>query len=187
MLKFISTLVTILALSNLNPSAVSLPSSTDHPTVMTKNILNSNSNEQITYMGKDLHAYDAYYSEHYYEYSKLDDLFAISGTTFSSGFVYELDYHNEDNYSLYNLGGKYTILDFDYGHVDRSLIQTATANIYADGELVWTNDIHPDDYYQHASINVTNVKQLKIEVISKNNIKTLSNSLKIGFANVVVK
>ena len=191
MTKFISTLLITLLFNNTGTKPIYMRNALYTPIVLnedgTDHEYTTTSTKNITYLGKDLTAYDANNLKQYYEYSKKDDTFNITGSPFSSGFIYELTNDCQNNYSLYILDGKYKTLEFDYGHVDHSLLKSVTASIYADGTLISTYNIPPDSFYQHDTIDVTNVKQIKIEVNSNEYIRWDDNSLKIGFGNVVLK
>lgn len=106
--------------------------------------------------------------------------FAMSGKTYSNGFTL----HGGGN-AYFNLDGKYSVLEFDLGHVDGYLM-TGSAdwdgkgyNIYLDGRLAKTITVDPEAMVKHYQIPLNNALQMKI-------VGDMGEG-RYGFANVSVK
>lgn len=85
-----------------------------------------------------------------------------------------------NGYALFNLDGKYSTLEFDFGHKDDSYMgHGRDYHFYLDGKLVKTITGDPESLVKHYTINLNNALQMKI--VSDDGDGTY------GFANVTVK
>ena len=89
--------------------------------------------------------------------------FSMCGDTYTNGFTFgQLENGNE--WAYFNLDGKYKKLEFDVGHVDDTAMNDSVLNIYTDGTLVYTMELDADALVQHVFVDVTNARQLRIEL-----------------------
>lgn len=107
----------------------------------------------------------------------LTDDFKMAGTSYSGFSLYRNDY------SLFNLNGKYTSLNMTVGPVDGycNLDDTATVKIILDKKVVKTFEINVTDYPIQISVPLNNALQMKIEYQSD------YNATLIGFGNITLK
>lgn len=103
-----------------------------------------------TYLGMDLEPYSNSL------YSSAPTL-TMDGKTYINGF-----YHYGSNaYSIFNLNGQYTSLEFDIGHknyieYDKEVL------IYLDGKLAKTIQIKAEEMVKHVTVPLNGTMQLKI-------------------------
>jgi len=116
---------------------------------------------------------------------KAEDSITMGGTKYNGGVVYRSFYATPENprYSLHNLNGKYSKLTGYIGHVDGSDMYDATIRFYGDGTLINKYDVKVDDFPKQISLNVTGVKQLKIEVVYKGS----STDVRYAFAGATLE
>lgn len=123
-----------------------------------------------------------YEKQGYDEYLEGENFF-MSGKKRTNGFV--LNGYAGNGLIISNLDGKYTKLNFDFGHVDGSGMSNATVTIYLDSRVYETYNIKPDELASNIVIPVKNKKQIKITV-DDGSLSAIANA-KIGFANVIIK
>jgi serine/threonine protein kinase len=112
--------------------------------------------------------------------------FNMCGDIYTNGFTF---YENiyDSAWAYFNLGGKYSTLEFDVGHVDDYLMKNRTLNIYYDGELAYTTNLVADAMVQHIILDISNVKQIRIEIPQTSDFWGSGTSRAVyGFANMVV-
>ncbi len=117
-----------------------------------------------------------YESKGYYE--KTSGQFMEMGSTkYYNGF--QLGESWSTAYAIFNLNGSYQNLSGIIGHVDGSGDSDKTVLIFADGILIETYEIGYQNLPFEFSVNVTGVKQLKIE--------RTDGSTQTGFAELIIK
>lgn len=109
----------------------------------------------------------------YKEYSSSNlgatESFLMAGIQYTNGMTFNADINIFDDVSwaLYNLDGKYETLEFVIGHVDGTDIGHETyLQIYYNGNFSQEILLKPDMIPQSVTLNVTDVKQLKLQVPS---------------------
>lgn len=107
--------------------------------------------------------------------------FDMAGKAYAHGFtLYEAWVWSE---ALFNLNGEYSMLEFDFGHVDGSSMSVHDSkhsyHFYLDGKLVKSIEADPEALVQHYQIPLGHALQMKI--VSENSYGTY------GFANVTVR
>ena len=112
--------------------------------------------------------------------------FVMCGENYTNGFTF---YENiyDDAWAYFNLGGKYSTLEFDVGHVDSYLMSDRTLNIYLDEELVFTMPLEADAMVQHITVDISGAEQMRIEIPETGNFSGADRNRAIyGFANLQV-
>ena len=110
---------------------------------------------------------------------KTPTTFDMAGKAYAHGFTFRgIDYQ-----ALFNLNGEYSMLEFDFGHVDGSDTDVSNSyhsyHFYLDGKLVKSIDVDSEALVQHYQIPLGHALQMKI--VSENSYGTY------GFANVTVR
>ncbi len=98
----------------------------------------------------------------------------MAGNTYTNAFTL-----TDDAYALFNVGSQYTSLKFLVGHCDGTKMYESTIKVYCDGILKTELKINAEDLPKNVSVDITGVKQIKIE--------SSCYWGKYGFANVTVK
>ena len=94
------------------------------------------------------------------------DNVTMGGTKYNGAVQSSCDsYSALKTYSLHNLNGNYNKLVGYIGHVDGTAMGNAVYNFYGDGKLLAEYDVKGDDFPKQISLNVTGIKQLKIEIV----------------------
>lgn len=106
---------------------------------------------------------------------------SMSGKSYTNGFALG-DYKYDSSYAMFNLDGQYTSLSFLVGHIDGEEMGFGAFKIYCDGVLSKELSINADALPQKFTIDLTGVKQLKIEMVDQG-----SRYVSYMFANVIVK
>lgn len=101
----------------------------------------------------------------------------MGGISYTNGFVFQWD----TCYALYYLGGNYSKLEFDVGHIDGGYLINATINIYLDGRFYMAIEVQPDMLLKHIMLSVDGAIQMKIELTTGSN-KIAS----YGFVNAIL-
>ena len=99
----------------------------------------------------------------------------MAGKSWSNGFTL-----GRNGYALFNVDGKYNVLEFELGHIDGTDMNNAKVQFMLDGLNDQLIEISCEDLPKHYSINLTGVKQVKITI-------EVGNWPAYGFANVVLK
>lgn len=99
-----------------------------------------------------------YSSTGYNEYIA-GETFAMGGKRYTNGFVLY-----STGCALFNIEGNYNTLSFKVGHYDESSMQDRDIKIYCDGVLKETYTVNCENLPKIMKIDVTGVKQIKIEV-----------------------
>lgn len=110
--------------------------------------------------------------------------FEMSGKTYAHGFTLTANNVFTDGigYALFNLNGKYSNLEFDFGHKDGSdMNEGGKYYFYLDGKLVKTISVNPEMLVKHYQIPLNKALQMKIVA------EDLYSGTVYGFANVSVK
>ncbi len=102
------------------------------------------------------------------------DLIKMGGDNYVNGFTLA-----REGYALFNLEGKYSTIEFDFGHVDQTEMKDATIQFTLDGVTGKVIEAHAGDLPQHYSIDVTGVSQVKIT--------TSGYWTTYGFANLIIE
>lgn len=102
--------------------------------------------------------------------------FAMASEDYTDGF--KIKYNN--GYGLWNINSKYTHLEFDVGHIDGTYMKNAVVEIYLDGVLYKSIEIKADGLPQHISLDLTDVKQLKIKMTGGS-----YDDVHVGVGNVI--
>ncbi|ANU55305.1 protein kinase [Acutalibacter muris] len=82
--------------------------------------------------------------------------------------------------AYFNLNGKYTSLEFDYGHVDGTDMNEMTLFVYLDGNQTDKLEMKPGDLPKHYRVDLKNASQLKLTWDG-------GYSPTYGFANAVIE
>lgn len=120
----------------------------------------------------------------YEKYSNFDTptTFDMAGKAYAHGFTLNSTMGGPAP-ALFNLNGKYSTLEFDFGHVDGSSTYVSDSyhsyHFYLDGKLVKSIETDPEALVQHYQIPLGHALQMKIV--------TENTSGKYGFANVTVR
>lgn len=141
-------------------------------------------NENMEYLMKVCPPYQ--YNKDLYTSYVNGKTFAMCGENYTNGFTF---YENiyDDAWAYFNLGGKYSTLEFDVGHVDGYLMSDRTLNIYLDEELVFTMPLDADAMVQHITVDISGAKQMRIEIPETGNFFGADRNRAIyGFANLQV-
>ena len=113
------------------------------------------------------------------------ETFSMGGVKYTDGMTFDADINvfNDVSWAIYNLGGNYKTLDFTVCHVDGTDNGDATSlQIFYDGELAQEIPLKPDMSPQKITIDITDVKQLKMQVPSAG-----GNAPLYGIGNPVLK
>lgn len=141
-----------------------------------------------------------YYSKSrplYEEYTN-GKTFNMGGESYTDGFVLiefpelansqpKVKYNNRTftySFASFNLGGKYSIVEFDMGHVDGTDSEDRLLNIYLDDELTATLPLKFSATVQHIPLEVTGKKQIRFEMLYSSDWTSRKN-VSYGFANFV--
>lgn len=128
---------------------------------------------QVTYLLDVCPPYEKSY------YFKTPTTFDMAGKAYANGFTFNCD----GAQALFNLNGEYSMLEFDFGHVDGSYTNVSDSDhsyhFYLDGKLVKSIDADPEALVQHYQIPLNHALQMKI--VCENYWGTY------GFANVTVR
>ena len=113
-----------------------------------------------------------------YESKKIsiDDTFKIAGKTYANGFAIGLS-----GEALFNLDGKYSIMEFDLGKIDESGDSDLKLKIYLDGNLTEIIEMKTQELPKHFSIPLNNALQLKVEA------EIEASWTKYGLVNIEVR
>lgn len=84
--------------------------------------------------------------------------FDMAGKAYAHGFCVE------SGYSLFNLNGAYSTLEFDLGHLDGRSMDEASVHFYLDGKLVKSIEADPEALVQHYQVPLDHALQMKIVV-----------------------
>lgn len=106
--------------------------------------------------------------------------FIMGGKAYSDGFSYWG--RSLENYLLFNLDGKYSKLEFDFGHIDNESDYDATIEIVLDGKSVQTIEKKWDELVTHEVVDLNYAKQLKLCFQSGDG----AGYARYGFANVKI-
>lgn len=100
----------------------------------------------------------------------------MTGKTYTHAFTM-----TGSGYALFNLDGKYSTLEFDFGHKDGSSMygKGREYSFYLDGKLVKTITGDPESLVKHYTIDLNNALQMKIVSDTGSGI--------YGFANVTIR
>ena len=105
----------------------------------------------------------------------------MSGQGYTNGFSFS-GYKYDSKYAIFNIGGQYTELSFFIGHIDGEDMGYGKFKIYCDGVLSKEFTVNPDDLPKKFTLDLTGVKQLKIEMVEQETRYT-----GYLFANVAIK
>lgn len=85
---------------------------------------------------------------------------SMAGKKYTNGFVTEFT-----NTSLYNLDGKYTEMNFDYGHIDGAGMSQHNEKfqVFLDGNLVNEIELNPEMLVKNVTISLKHALQMKIK------------------------
>lgn len=104
--------------------------------------------------------------------------FDMTGKSYAHGFILR-----SGGQALFNLNGEYSMLEFDFGHVDGTNTSVSewrhSYHFYLDGTLVESIDVDPEALVQHYQIPLDHALQMKI--VSEVAYGTY------GFANVTIR
>lgn len=121
------------------------------------------------------------YSSYWYDEYIAGETFTMGGKQYTNGFVLGTA-PSTSGYALFNIEGNYNTLSFKIGHSDESDMNDTDVKIYCDGVLKETYTINCETLPQTISIDITGVKQIKIEACNASDWNT-----RYGFGNVTVK
>ncbi|MCM1287610.1 MAG: hypothetical protein NC240_04820 [Clostridium sp.] len=92
------------------------------------------------------------------------ETFKMTGINYEGFSMY---LHGGSQYALINLNKQFSLLEFDFGHVDGSYQNPCTLNIYLDNNLIKTVEQQPDSDICPISVPLNYGKHLKIEIVSE--------------------
>lgn len=121
-------------------------------------------------------------SQKYKEYVNGETV-KMGGTAYTNAF--SLQCCSDENYALFNVDANYTDLSFTVGHCDGTEMDSTTIKIYCDGVLKTEIPIAADAYPQKITVDITGVKQIKVECNGKTNHYYAFGYY--GFGNLIVK
>lgn len=113
------------------------------------------------------------------------EFFKMAGIKYSDGMTFDADksFYEDITWAIYNLSGKYSSLSFTIGHVDDTDIGEKTVfQVLYDGKLEKEIPLAPDMIPQKVKLDVTGVKQLKLQVPSSE-----SESPLYGIGNPIIQ
>lgn len=114
-----------------------------------------------------------------YSYSSNEPM-KLSGKEYSKGYkIYRHQYNSSDVSLSYNLEGKYTSISGIIGLDDENNQADTTVMLYADEKLLDTIDLKAGSLQQNFKLDVTGVVKFDIKI--------LSGSGTVDFANVMIK
>lgn len=125
------------------------------------------------------------YTEYTSAKSGASEYFSMGGVKYTNGMTFNADINIFDDVSwaVYNLNGEYTNLDFIVGHVDNTYNGNETAlEIFYDGQLKEEIPLAPDMLPTQINLDITGVKQLKMQVRSSGNDNPI-----YGLGNPIIK
>lgn len=110
-----------------------------------------------------------------------EDPFDMAGVTYRDGFslIGDNSMFSKEQYAIFNLDGKYTLITGIIGHVDGSQMMDIDVDIILDGKKYDTYTVTARSLPQPFEINVQNVKQIIID--------THCFEVEIGFAELKIK
>ncbi|MDR1642023.1 MAG: NPCBM/NEW2 domain-containing protein [Clostridiales bacterium] len=125
--------------------------------------------ESPLYIVNEAPAYQAsngtrYYYEYSAERSGNSESFAMGGVKYTNGMVFK-SYMIVPIWSVYNLGGNYSNLEFVVGHVDKTNTYNARLEFYLDGVLKKELYLRPDMLPLSDSIDLAGAEQLKLLMV----------------------
>lgn len=118
--------------------------------------------ENQAYLGENVRAYQVGGND-FEEYSISDsNSISISGVKYYRGII-ATNHGGGPGWGIYNLHGQYKKLTGIIGHVDESAMHNGYVRFYGDGELLRECELTADSLGADFSLDISNVKQLKIE------------------------
>lgn len=127
--------------------------------------------KSVTMLERDVKSYQVKNKSSYKTYpDSQGEALTMSSIEYKNGFSLICNGTFEttrSNYALFNLQGNYSELRAQIGHVDDSTIANCTVNIYYNEDTTPfdTFDISPENLPLEKTFDVSNVNQLKIEVV----------------------
>lgn len=123
--------------------------------------VNRETDNQV-YLGTNVKAYQVG-GNNFEEYSISDsNSISISGVKHYRGII-ATNHGGGSGWGIYNLHGQYKTLTGIIGHVDESAMHNGYVRFYGDGELLLEYELVADSLGTGFSLDISNVKQLKIE------------------------
>lgn len=116
-----------------------------------------------------------------YQYYLQPDTLKMAGEIYTNGFSMR-DY----SFALFNLNGKYTMLNFTLGHIDDATMIDGVFNIYLDEELYQRIEISCEALPQQFSIPLDNANKMKIEKVDEAT-PNYSTGDWYGFADIILQ
>lgn len=96
------------------------------------------------------------------------NVFYMAGEMYTNGFGMDINRTNTTQ-ALFNLKGKYSVLEFDLGHVDGTFDDTLILTIIVDGTVRATFTAQHTDLVKHYVVDISGAQQLAIVGIGQNN------------------
>ncbi len=109
----------------------------------------------------------------------------MGGVTYKEAITYATMYESHYGCSLHNLNGQWSVLSGYLGHMDDTGLNNATVTFYGDDEIIETYDLSADDLPVYITIDVKNIRQLKVYLENTGNYDIYGG--KYGFADVVLE
>ena len=103
----------------------------------------------------------------------------MSGQNYGHGFSITND---AKQYAYFNLNGNYRTMEFDFGATDGYNDESASYEIYLDGQLVETITHNPGEMVKHYTVSLNNALQMKIVGTSGSDWNA-----SCGFANITLQ
>lgn len=115
------------------------------------------------------------------QYYREPETFKMAGEIYTNGFSMQ-----DHSFALFNLNGKYTLLNFTLGHIDDTTMIDGVFNIYLDEELCQRIEISCEDLPQQFSIPLNSANQMKIVKIDEAT-PTYQAGEWYGFADMILQ
>ena len=120
----------------------------------------------------------------HYERSHMSTLNTVNlaGTTFTNAIANNS--HN-NGLQMHNLNGEFTTLSGTIGRIDGTTRRSGTIVFTGDGRLLESFEIGAYDMPREISVDVTGVRQLRIDIVPVN--RAAYNSSRFAFANSMIR
>lgn len=115
------------------------------------------------------------------QYYRQPDTFKMAGEVYTNGFSMQ-----DHSFALFNLNGKYTLLNFTLGHIDDTTMIDGVFNIYLDEELYQRIEISCEDLPQQFSIPLNNANKMKVIKVDEST-PTYQAGEWYGFADMILQ
>lgn len=88
--------------------------------------------------------------------------FKMGGKNYNNGFYYGSPGPADEYYILFNTEGRYSQINFDFGHVDDTIMEDCIITVYLDGSYSQTLEKKADELVTNETIQLNYADQLKL-------------------------